>query len=101
MSADVSCLGKGARMASVHSTYDNMFLQNLAGGDNYWLGGYPSSVETDWVWSDMTHFEYYSIHDAHYDNCLYQSSEYYDMGWSSASCDSSSRAYAYICKLFT
>ena len=100
VSADAECLSMEGRLASVHSRHDDIFLQTLAGGDSFWLGGYPSAVETDWVWADMTVFEHYHIYDAHYDSCLYQSSAYYDYGWSSASCDSSSRTYAYICKLF-
>ena len=73
----------------------------MAQGNNYWIGGYPngSSGSGTWVWSDLTDFDYSDNYDVDAGYCLYQASSYYDNGWTTHSCDSSSWMYSYICKL--
>ena len=90
------CIKDGAALTSVHSREEEDFLNDLSGGNSYWLGGYP--VGTTWVWADFTDFDY--THDYNlrpeYDYCIYQSQGYYGSGWLDNSCTGNS--FYYICK---
>jgi len=95
--AENICQGEGGQLTSVHSEEEDSFLQSIATGSSFWIGGYPNN-EGDWVWSDGSDFDYINSYDAN-TGCLYQSYGHYNFGWSSALCDT----YYYktfICKLF-
>merc|ERR1719330_1775625 len=70
------------------------FLNDLANGNNYWIGGYPK--DSTWVWSDFTSFDYDSDYNYSSGQCLLQASSRYGQGWSSVSC--TSYEYYFICK---
>ena len=93
--ADTNCLKKGGRLTSVHSAEEDKFLQSLASGNSFWLGGYPSG--DTWGWSDGTDFDYTNFYSTDQGNCLYQYSSYYSSGWTTADCIYP--AYYFICKL--
>ena len=92
--SDAICLSDGARLTSVHSEEELDFLNDLSGGYNYWIGGYPK--DNTWVWSDFTGFDFDHSYEYYAGQCLYQSSSHYGSGWSSSSC-STSNTY-FICK---
>jgi len=93
--ADALCLSEGARLTSIHSEAENDFLNSLAGGNSYWIGGYPR--DSSWVWSDFSEYDYKHLYVTSQGECLYQSRSYYESGWTSTSCSSSSLYYT--CKL--
>ena len=95
--ADATCLTEGARLTSVHSVEEESFLNDLANGNSYWIGGYPKGIST-WVWSDFTSFDFDNDYSTSSDQCLVQSSSHYGSGWSSSYCSSSSYEYYFICK---
>jgi len=98
VNAEEECVTLGGHLASVHSAQENMFLQSLASGDSFWLGGYPTG-EGDWVWSDLTDFDYLNDYDAISSGCLFQHQNSYSDGWSSTKCDTSGYAFFFVCKL--
>ena len=92
------CIKESAVLTSVHSSEEEDFLNELGGGNSYWIGGYPDG--TTWFWVDYTDFDYthdYSL-DPSSDLCIYQPGSTYGNGWDDHSCDSSSYYYYYICK---
>ena len=93
--ADATCLVDGARLASVHSEEEDSFLNNLANGRNYWIGGYPKA--RTWVWSDFTSFDFDDYSQSAAGGCLYQSNTNYGQGWTSATCSYNYNFY-FICK---
>ena len=98
MNAMADCITEGAALTSAHSREDEDFLNDLAEGNSYWLGGYPSG--NTWVWADYTDFDYshdYSLKPGN-NYCIYQPSTSYGTGWDDHSCTSSSYAHYYICK---
>ena len=93
--SDAICLADGARLTSVHSEEEDAFLNDLANGNTYWIGGYPK--DDTWVWSDFTSFgDFDNSYSVSEDYCLLQSSSHYGQGWSSSSC--SSNEFYFICK---
>ena len=94
--ADTDCLLNGGRLTSIHSSEEEEFFQSLAGGNSFWIGGYPK--DNSWVWSDGTDLDYTHFHTEVAGYCLYQDASYYSSGWSQDYCTSSSSHY-YICKL--
>ena len=98
VNAEDECLTVGGHLASVHSSQENMFLQSLASGDSFWLGGYHTG-EGDWVWSDLSDFDYLNDYDAISSGCLFQHQNSYSAGWSSTKCDTSGYAFFFVCKL--
>ena len=83
--ADLRCLQEGGRLTSVHSDEEDKFLKSLVNMEGYWLGGYPSG--NSWIWSDGTAFDYDNFYNTSPGHCFYQSSSYYDYGWSGVSCE--------------
>ena len=98
VTAMTECLKEGAALTSVHSREEEDFLNDLADGNGYWLGGYPDG--NTWVWADYTDFDYTHDYNLSPGNgyCLVQSGNQYGKGWSSTYCSSSSYQYRYICK---
>ena len=97
-SAMTECLTEGAALTSVHSREEDDFLNDLAEGNSYWLGGYPN--DNTWVWADYTDFDYthnYGLTPGS-GNCILQPSSTYGSGWNDYPCSSSSYRYNYICK---
>ena len=91
--ADVNCLGEGGRLASVHSAEEDQFLQSLANGNNYWMGGYPS--DNTWVWSDGTEYDYVGdVYSMDNGECIAYRNGY---GWYTYSCTND--GFYYICKI--
>ena len=98
--ADAKCLAVGGRLASIHTEEENDFLNTLANGPSYWIGGYPNdTIQKSWVWSDFTEFDYDGTYSTSAGSCLYQSQSSYGIGWKTYPCDSSSYDLFYICKL--
>lgn len=93
--ADAYCLARGARLASVHSKEGNDFLETLAGGNSFWIGGYPQG--STWVWSDFSEYDYEDFYSSSAGECLYQYSSHYGNGWNTDSCTSDS--HYFTCKL--
>ena len=71
-------------MKAVHSKEENDFLNTLAMGSNYWIGGYPRGSE--WVWSDLSEFDYDHYYSTREGHCLYQNGNNYGNGWSTDDC---------------
>jgi len=92
-SSDAICLGEGGRLASVHSAEEDQFLQSLANGNNYWMGGYPS--DNTWVWSDGTEYDYVgNVYSMDNGECIAYQNGY---GWYTYSCTND--GFYYICKI--
>ena len=92
--ADAYCLGYGGRLASVHSSEEDDFIRDLAGGNSYWMGGYPSG--NTWVWSDGTEYDYVgNVYDMDTGECIAFRNGY---GWYTYSCTSDSLYY--VCKIW-
>ena len=94
--SDAICLADGARLTSIHSNEEDAFLNDLANGNSYWIGGYPK--DSTWVWSDFTSLDYYIDYSVDEGQCLFQSSSRYGQGWSSTYCSSTSAEFYFICK---
>ena len=47
-----------ASLASIHDATDNLFLQNLSGGQWAWVGGYRSSGNRAFAWTDSSAWNY-------------------------------------------
>ncbi|XP_042564543.1 ladderlectin-like isoform X2 [Clupea harengus] len=57
------CLAIGGNLASVHSTDEYRFIQELirehtGGTPRTWIGGYDAVKEGVWFWSDGSRFDY-------------------------------------------
>lgn len=92
-SADAYCLGDGGRLASVHSSEEDDFIRVLAGGNSYWMGGYPSG--NTWVWSDGTEYDYVgNVYDMDTGECIAYRNGY---GWYTYTCKSDTLYY--VCKI--
>jgi len=93
--AEEYCKGQDAHLASVHSSEEDAFIQNLAGGESFWLGGEPDG--TAWKWSDETPMDYtnYYYGDHQPGECLFQELDLYENGWSTSYCGYKT---SFVCK---
>jgi len=92
--ADTFCSQEGGSITSVHSKEEQKFLQSLANGSSFWLGGYMTNHGM--VWSDGTDFDYDNIQFTSSGTCLFLNSIHYDSGWTMADCQKD--GIGYICK---
>ena len=53
------CSVVGANLPSIHSQEENVYVQNLHGGEHSWLGLTDINSEGTFVWSDGTSFNYH------------------------------------------
>ncbi|XP_034551047.1 galactose-specific lectin nattectin-like isoform X2 [Notolabrus celidotus] len=62
--AESHCIKIGGNLASIHSSEENYFLNNLIARVTNnahlrtWIGGYDAVQEGKWLWSDGTRFDY-------------------------------------------
>ena len=56
--AEAHCLAEGGHLPSVHSKQEEEFLIKLSKGKAFWLGAFPNSNGTGWVWNDGTPWTY-------------------------------------------
>lgn len=53
------CATLGANLPSIHSQEENVYVQNLHGGEHAWLGLSDINTEGKFVWSDGTPFDFH------------------------------------------
>jgi len=53
------CSTLGANLPSIHSQEENVYVQNLHGGEHAWLGLSDINSEGKFVWSDGTPFDFH------------------------------------------
>ena len=96
--AEAYCLEIGGSVTSIHSLEEETFLNDLANGNDYWIGAFPANSK--YFWSDGTRFDYEHWYNQDSRYCVVQTSSRYGDGWSASNCYSSSYRYYSICKMF-
>ncbi|XP_078381917.1 uncharacterized protein LOC144664633 isoform X2 [Oculina patagonica] len=71
-----TCATFGANLPSVHSQEENVYVQNLHGGENSWLGLSDVNNEGTFVWNDGTPFDFhywakYQPNNFHNEDCVH------------------------------
>ncbi|KAM8823503.1 ladderlectin-like isoform 2-T2 [Spinachia spinachia] len=61
--AEKNCLSLGGHLASVHSVLEYHDIQKLIMSSTFskpltWIGGSDAQGDSEWFWSDGTHFDY-------------------------------------------
>merc|ERR1719419_1229464 len=57
--ANITCVGLGAELTSVHSDEENTFVFNFCGYDSdCWMGLTDEQAEGYWEWTDGSYFDY-------------------------------------------
>ncbi|KAL7876140.1 hypothetical protein AOLI_G00111030 [Acnodon oligacanthus] len=94
--AEQNCVDMGGHLASVHSSEEYIFIQELVqnatnSNSQTWLGGTDAAQEGVWAWTDGSAFNYfnwsYSQPDNGYwysENCLMMN---FPVSWNDANCD--------------
>ncbi|KAL9961188.1 hypothetical protein ACROYT_G030087 [Oculina patagonica] len=67
-SSQGKCATQGANLPSIHSQEENVFVQNLHGGEKSWLGLSDINTEGKFVWTDGTSTDFHHWADHQLNN---------------------------------